>query len=132
MKRGMAGGAHRGPVGIDRQRKTIRFVQGLLVLLAAGLLIFAGYSLGRTRGYDEGALGNEFDAPKKPAATQVVVLAILGAAAFGAALAIQTEGGVRLLTPARLRDMEARGEMGPIPVGEAAVPEEEVSPQESG
>ena len=36
MKRQMAGGAHRGPVAPNRQRRTIRFVQLLLVLAAAG------------------------------------------------------------------------------------------------
>jgi hypothetical protein len=107
----MVGGAYRGPVGVGRQRRAIRLVQGLLVLLAAGLLAFAGYSLGLKSGYDDGKRAGEVDAPRPPAATQTIVLGVLGLAAFGAALGLQSEGGVRLLTPARLREMEARGEL---------------------
>lgn len=115
----MAGGASRGPVAISRQRRTIRLVQGLLVLTAAGLLMFAGYSLGRVRGFSEATRAGELDAPKKPAPLEVLVPALLGVVALGSALGLQTDGGVRLLTPARLRDMEMRGETeGPLPVGD--------------
>jgi hypothetical protein len=110
----MAGGAHRGPVGLQRQRRTIRFVQLIIVAVAAGLLLFAGYSLGQSSGYDRGTGADELGAPDKPAAAQTIILVILGLGALGAALAIQSEGGVRLLTPARLRDMELRGEGAPI------------------
>ena len=118
MKRGMAGGAHRGPVGVGRQRRTIRIIQTLLVLGAAAALMFAGYSLGRARGLDEAADRTELDAARRPGGAQTVVLVILGAASLGAALYLQGEGGVRLLTPARLIEMERRGEIGPIPVEE--------------
>ena len=118
MKRGMVGGAYRGPVGLGRQRRTIRLVQIILVLVAAGLLMFAGYSMGQRNGYDRGTRSGEAGAPEKPAASQTIVLTILGIAALGAALAIQSEGGVRLLTPARLRDMELRGEGAPIAMEE--------------
>ncbi|MEA2499590.1 MAG: hypothetical protein QOH26_1995 [Actinomycetota bacterium] len=119
----MVGGAYRGPVGLGRQRRTIRLVQVILVSIAAGLLMFAGYSLGRVNGYERGQRSDELGAPSKPAATQTIVLAILGLAALGGALAIQSEGGVRLLTPARLRDMEERGEGAPIPMEEPVTPE---------
>lgn len=115
MKRSMGGGAYRGPVELGRQRRTIRFVQILLVLIAAALLVFAGYSWGRSNGFDRGRRADELGAPQKPAAAQTLVLTLLGLAFLGSALAIQSEGGVRLLTPARLRDMELLGEGGPEP-----------------
>jgi len=102
----MAGGAHRGPVGLGRQRRTIRIVQAILVLLGAALLMFAGFSLGRSSGYEAGRNAAEVDAPREPSDAQTVVLAILGLAALGGALAVQGDGGVRLLTPARLAEME--------------------------
>jgi hypothetical protein len=105
----MVGGAYRGPVGVNRQRRTIRLVQIILVLLAAGLLMFAGYSLGRSRGYDEGRAADTLSAPKEPSTVQTVVLVVLGLGAFGAALALQVPGGVRLLTPAKLLEMEEEG-----------------------
>ena len=77
MKRSMGGGAHRGPVGITRQRRTLRFVQGLLVVIAAGLFLFAGYQWGR--GTDLARLaplvGEE---PRHPSAVQVFALSVLG------------------------------------------------------
>lgn len=109
MKRGMVGGAYRGPVGVGRQRRTIRFVQILLVLIAAGLLMFAGYSMGRRSGFDDGRRAGDIDAPTQPAASQTFVVALLGLGALGAAIALQTDGGVRLLTPARLRELEEMG-----------------------
>ena len=114
----MVGGAHRGPVGVDRQRRTIRMVQIILVLLAAGLLMFAGYSLGRARGFDEGRSADELSAPKKPSAVQTIVLAALGLGALGAAIALQAPGGVRLLTPAKLLEMEESGAVGSVHVAE--------------
>jgi hypothetical protein len=110
----MVGGAYRGPVGFGRQRRTIRIVQVLLVLIAGGLLLFAGYSLGQSSGYERGQKSDELGAPSKPGASQTIALTILGLAFLGGAFAIQSEGGVRLLTPARLRDMELRGEGAPI------------------
>lgn len=102
----MGGGAYRGPVAFSRQRRTIRIVQIMLIAIAAGLLIFAGYSLGQKSGYDRGRRSGELGGPKEPATAQTLVLTVLGLAFLGGALAIQSEGGVRLLTPARLRDME--------------------------
>lgn len=117
----MVGGAHRGPVGVGRQRRTIRLVQGLLVLLAAGVLLFAGYSMGRSSGYEAGRDADAIDAPRAPAASQTVVLVLLGLGVLGGAFALQTEGGVRLLTPAKLHEMEQGFDLGPQP----AIDEEE-------
>ena len=118
----MVGGAYRGPVGLQRQRRTIRMVQVFLVVIAAGLLVFAGFSMGRSGGYERGLKADELGAPKKPATSQTIVLVILGLGALAGALAIQSEGGVRLLTPARLRDMELRGEGIPIEMEDEATP----------
>ena len=115
----MVGGAYRGPVGLGRQRRTIRFIQILLVLTAAGLLMFAGYSLGRARGFHEGQQDGVLGAPKPPAPAQTLVIGLLGLVALGAALVLQVEGGVRLLTPARLIQLENAGELEPIQMTEA-------------
>ena len=110
----MVGGAHRGPVGVNRQRRTIRMVQVILVLLATGLLMFAGYSMGRSRGFDDGRAADTLSPPRSPSAIQTVVLGVLGFGALGAALALQVPGGVRLLTPAKLLEMEE--DAGPVHV----------------
>lgn len=110
MKRQMAGGAHRGPVGLNRQRRTIRFVQALLILLAAGLLLFAGYSAGRSSGYDAGLRADEVGPPRKPATSQTVVLSILGIGALAGAFALQSGNGVRIPTPTRLDELATRAE----------------------
>ena len=118
----MVGGAYRGPVGLGRQRRTIRFIQIRLVLTAAGLLMFAGYSLGRTRGFSEGRNVGTLSAPKPPAAAQTFVIGLLGLIALGAAVVLQVEGGVRLLTPARLLELEKAGELEPIHMDAAEEP----------
>jgi TRAP-type C4-dicarboxylate transport system permease small subunit len=110
MKRSMGGGARRGPVAHNRQRKTIRFVQLLLVLLAAGLLVFAGYSAGRRSGYDAGLQAAEEAPPRRPAVAQTVVLSLLGLGALAAAVALQGGGDVRIPTPARLDELAGRAE----------------------
>jgi hypothetical protein len=110
MKREMGGGSHRGPVAVTRQRRTIRLVQLLLVAIAAGLFVFAGYSLGRVAGYDDGRRADRLDAPRRPSAVQTVVLLALGGAAIGAAAALGTGGPLRLPTPARLEELVGRAE----------------------
>lgn len=120
MKRGMAGGSSRGPVGVRRQRRTIRLVQALLILIAAALLMFAGYSMGRADGIEDVRERSELEPPRRPPAAQVVVLAILGLGGALAALGLQTEGGVRLLTPQRLRELEAGEDPRPLDESEAA------------
>ena len=110
MKRPMVGGAHRGPVAPSRQRRTIRFVQILLVLTAAGLLAFAGYSYGRADGFEAGKRAGEIDAPREPSGTQTVVLIVLGGAAFAAAVMLQERSTVRIPTPAKLDELAGRAE----------------------
>ena len=114
MKRAMVGGAHRGPVAHGRQRRTLRFVQILLVLLAAGLLLFAGYGLGRSRGYDDGRRANEIDAPSKPSTAETIVPALLCLASLGGALSLQGQGGIKMPTPARLEELAGRAEVAAI------------------
>ena len=110
MKRAVTGGAHRGPVAPTRQRRTIRFVQVLLMLTAAGLLVFAGYSYGRVDGYEAGQRAEEIDAPREPSLVQPIVLVALAGAAFGAALLLQERSTVRIPTPARLDELTQRAE----------------------
>ena len=110
MKRTMTGGTHRGPLGLRRQRRTIRFIQILLVLTAAGLLLFAGYAWGRSSGYDAGTRAGEIDAPRRPSGVQTFVLSVLGLAALGGALVLQGDGTVRIPTPARLEELAGRAE----------------------
>jgi hypothetical protein len=111
MKRSMGGGAHRGPVGASRQRRTIRFVQLLLVLISGGLMMFAGYSYGQARGFDEGRRADEVGAPSRPGIAQTVVLVALGGLTIGAALMLEGGGGtVRLPTPRRLEEFAKRAE----------------------
>ncbi len=110
MKRAMVGGAHRGPVAHARQRRTLRLVQALLVLIAAGLLLFAGYALGRVSGYEDGTRAEEIGAPTKPDTLEVVVPALLGLATLTGAVWLQGPGGIRMPTPARLDDLAGRAE----------------------
>lgn len=106
----MTGGAHRGPVAHSRQRRTLRLVQGLLVLIAAGLFMFAGYALGKSAGYDEGRRADEIGAPAEPSFAGVVVPALLGLGALGGALYLQGQGGIRMPSPARLDELAGRAE----------------------
>jgi hypothetical protein len=94
--------------------------------------MFAGYSMGRSRGFDDGRAADPLNPPRSPSAVQTVVLGVLGLGALGAALALQVPGGVRLLTPAKLLEMEE--DAGPVHVtGESDGPErleETASPSE--
>ena len=121
----MTGGAHRGPVAHGRQRRTIRFVQVLLALVAAGLLLFAGYSWGRADGFERARDASEVDAPRAPGAGQVVVLVVLAGAALGAAYALGGPGGVRIPTPARLDELTGRAERAAIERAESAARRDE-------
>ena len=116
----MTGGAHRGPVGLQRQRRTIRFMQVLLVLLATGLLLFAGFSLGRKDGFEAGTRAGTVDAPRSPSAVQVVVLTMMGLTAFGGAFLLGGPGAVRVPTPARLEELAGRAEQAAIERAEEA------------
>jgi TRAP-type C4-dicarboxylate transport system permease small subunit len=110
VKRGMGGGSYRGPVGILRQRRTVRFVQLSLIAMAAALLIFAGYSLGQVNGYEQGRRIDSLSAPKPPPAAKTVVLTLLGMGALVAAVLLQGQEGVRLPVPARLEELTGRAE----------------------
>ena len=73
--------------------------------------MWAGYSWGKSAGYDEGVGAEEVGAPSPPSAAQTVVLATLGAGALLGALLLQ--GGpetVRIPTPARLDELAGRAE----------------------
>lgn len=110
MKRDMGGGSVRGPVALSRQRRTIRFVQALMVIIAAALLVFSGFTLGTVRGYETGRRSREIGPPRRPSIVQPIVLGGLGLGALGAALLLQGSGGVRVPTPARLDELAGRAE----------------------
>jgi hypothetical protein len=120
MKRGMVGGTHRGPVAPSRQRRTLRLVQILLVLIAAGLLLFAGFAWGRSSGYDLGRRSNELGAPSKPSLAEVIVPSLLGLGALAGALLLQGPEGIRMPTPARLDELAGRAERAAIDRAEEA------------
>ena len=110
MKRSVGGGAHRGPVPHSRQRRTIRFMQALLVLVAVGLLMLAGYSWGRASGYDAGRRAGEIGAPREPTMGATVVLAVFGMGALAGAYILGGPEGVRIPSPARLEELAGRAE----------------------
>jgi hypothetical protein len=92
-----------------RQRRALRTVQVLLILFAAGLLLFAGYTWGRISGYDAGRRADALDAPASPSGVQTAVLVVLAGISLGAAVALQG-GGVNVPTPARLEELTGRAE----------------------
>ena len=106
----MLGGAHRGPVALDRQRRTIRLVQIILVLVALGLIAFAGFSFMEVIGYEAPSGGASFEQPRAPSLVQPVVLALLGAASMAVAASLGLGRTVKLPTPARLEEFVGRAE----------------------
>jgi hypothetical protein len=92
VKRAATGGAHRGPVAPQRQRRTIRFVQILLVVIALGLITFSVFSFAERT------------------ATQAIVVLVIGALAGGAAYLLSDGPSVRVPTPARLDELAGRAE----------------------
>lgn len=104
MKRGMAGGAYRGPVGLRRQKRTIRFVQILLALSALGVAVIAIATWPDGTSPQRGTL-----ARATTLAQPLVLLVMAGALAIGAWLL--TDGrDVRIPTPARLEELAGRAE----------------------
>jgi hypothetical protein len=95
MKRAVTGGAHRGPVALRRQKRTIRFVQVLLVLVSGGLTAFAVSSWGEER-------------------TQTVVVLLLAAIGLVAAWSLSDGLDVRIPAPARLDELAGRAERAAI------------------
>jgi hypothetical protein len=110
MKRQAIAGTVRGPVGVNRQRRTLRLVQVILVLIAAGLLMFGGYALGKSAGYEDGQSSDELGGPSKPGIAETIVPVVLGLGALGAAIALQGPSGLRMPTPARLDELAGRAE----------------------
>jgi hypothetical protein len=131
VKRSMGGGAHRGPAPRSRQRRTLRLMQALLVLIAAGLLLFAGYSWGRASGFDAGRRA-DVDAPRHPGLLQPIVLAVLGAGALAAALALGGPEGIRIPTPARLDELAGRAESTAVQRAERAARDAHPSSRDAG
>lgn len=120
MKRAALGGAHRGPVAPTRQRRTIRFIQVLLLLFGVGLLAFAAVALVDTIGFEP---VRAIDAPREPSLVQPVVLTVVGAIFLGGGLLL---GGrtVRVPTPARLEELVGRAESVALEKAEQASREE--------
>ena len=85
----------------------------LLVLLAAALLMFAGYSWGRSSGLEAAREADGLGAPRRPGVVQVVVLTVLGVGCLAAAVLLQGEG-VRMPVPARLDELATRAEAAAI------------------
>ncbi len=109
MKRAALGGAHRGPVAPTRQRRTIRFIQTLLILFAIGLFVFAAYSFKEVVSFDPPPDGAAIDAPREPSVVQPLVLGVLGFIFLTGGVLL---GGrtVRIPTPARLEELVGRAE----------------------
>jgi hypothetical protein len=125
MKRSIGGGAHRGPVAHSRQRRTIRLMQGLLVLVAVGLLMLAGYSWGRASGYDAGKRAEQVGAPKEPGIGATVVLGAFGLGALAGAFILGGPEGVRIPSPARLEELAGRAEGAAVDRAERAAKDSE-------
>lgn len=106
MKRGMGGGSLRGPVAPTRQRRTIRFVQVLLVLTAIGTFVFAGVTFTR----DGGERSEDPAGPRDPSVMQPLVLAVMGLTALATAKGLSDGPSVRVPTPARLDELAGRAE----------------------
>lgn len=107
----------------SRQRRTIRFVQVVFVLFAAGLFVFAGYSFGRAAGYDAGTRSDAIDAPSDPSIVQGAVLVVLGGISLTAGMLLNAGGAVRMPTPARLDDLAGRAEAVAVARAEQAAAE---------
>jgi len=112
----MGGGAARGPVAHGRQRRTIRIMQGVLVLCGVALLVYAGVAVARVLSYEE---GTTIDAGVRPGVMQPVTLAVGAAIALVVAAALGGRGGVRLPTPARLDELAGRAERAAVERAEA-------------
>jgi hypothetical protein len=109
MKRSMGGDALRGPLGVMRQRRTLRLMQVLLVLIAGGIMMLAGYSYGKVQGYEAAQRSGSFDAPRPPSLSQTLALVILGGVPIAVALLLE-RGGLGVPTPARLDELTGRAE----------------------
>ena len=94
------------------------------MVIAAGLLLFAGHQWGKAGGFDAGRrAGLTGDSPPPPSAMQVIALSVLGLAAGAAALGLQGRGGIRIPTPARLDELAGRAEAVAVERAERAAAE---------
>ncbi len=119
MKRAMTGGAHRGPLGLRRQRRTIRFVQLLLVAIGFGLAVFALASAA-----DIGQRPMPGTLARSGSIAQPLVLGLVAAVVWGAAWLLADGRGVRIPTPARLDELAGRAEGAAIARAEVAATED--------
>lgn len=130
MKRAALGGAHRGPVAPTRQRRTIRFVQTLLVLFGLGLLVLAGFAFENVVTFVPAAGDGAIDAPREPSLVQPLVLVVIGLIFLGGA-ALLGWRTVRIPTPARLEELVGRAESVAVERAEEAAKEQLPEPSRS-
>lgn len=123
MKRGMVGGAYRGPVAHSRQRRTIRFMQFLFLGIAVALAVLAVTSASSVGGAEDPSSGR--GAP----VSQPVALGIMALVATGAAVALGGRDGVRIPTPARLDELAGRAEGAAVERAERFAGEAPLSPE---
>ena len=119
MKRSMGGDALRGPLGVMRQRRTLRLMQIVLVLIAGGIMMLAGYSYGKVDGYTAARRSDSFDAPRPPSIGQTMALVMLGGVPIAVALLLE-RGGLGVPTPARLDELTGRAEQAALERAERA------------
>lgn len=114
----MAGGAHRGPLGLRRQRRTIRFVQVLLIVFGVGVAAFAVSTVGRT-----GTEPQPGTLARAVPLSQPIALGVLALCAWIGAWLLADGRGVRIPTPARLEELATRAEDAAIQRATAAASE---------
>jgi hypothetical protein len=100
-------------------------MQGLLVIVAAGLLMMAGYSWGRSSGFDAGKRADEVGGPREPGLGAAVVLTAFGLGALAGAFILGGPEGVRIPRPARLEELAGRAESVAVEKAERAAKESE-------
>jgi hypothetical protein len=76
-------------------------------------MMFAGYSLGRYKGFTEARGEVAIEAPRRPSLVQPAVLVILGGITIFVALVLE-RGGLQPPTPARLDELVGRAEAAAI------------------
>jgi hypothetical protein len=81
-----------------------------MVLVAAGLLLFAGYGMGKKDGYSDGRRSGELGGPEQTSTGEVVVPAGLALLFLAGAFYLQAQGGLRMPSPARLDELAGRAE----------------------
>ena len=104
MKRGMGGGTYRGPLGLRRQKRTIRFVQILLAVSAVVIAVVAIATWPDGRTPQHGTLA------RPTSIAQPFVMLVMAAALGGGAWLLADGRDVRIPTPARLEELAGRAE----------------------